>query len=141
MKKAMMVFIFLVISMFPFAESSEEAGLKTVNKASELVGMNVKNLLNEDIGEVVDLVIDMDTGRVAYAVLSTGGFIGFGERLFAIPPKVFKFSANEDHLLLDVNKEKLEKAPGFNKDNWPDRADRKWAEDVYTYYGQKYYTD
>jgi sporulation protein YlmC with PRC-barrel domain len=139
MKQMILALSFLLGTVFSYAiETSEEAGLKNVNKGSELIGMNVKNLQNEDIGEIVDFVIDIDSGRVSYAVLSTGGILGFGDRLFAIPPKVFKFSAKEDYLVIDVNKEKLQKAPGFNKDNWPDKADRKWTEGVYEYYGQKY---
>ncbi|MBA2659332.1 MAG: PRC-barrel domain containing protein, partial [Nitrosospira sp.] len=43
--------------------------------------------------------------------------------------------------LLNVEKERLESAPGFNKDDWPDMADPSWQNTINAYYGTKSYTD
>ena len=61
---------------------------------------------------------------MAYAVLSFGGFMGMGNKLFAMPWEAFEFSATENKLILNVDKEKLKTAPGFDKDGkWPDFSD------------------
>ncbi len=104
--------------------------------ASKLIGEPVINHQNEDLGKIHELVIDAQSGRVAYAVLSFGGFLGMGTKLFAMPWGAFEFSATENKLVLNVYKEKLKAAPGFDRDGkWPDFADRAWGESIYNYYG------
>lgn len=41
--------------------------------------------------------------------------------------------------MLNVDKETLKDAPGFDKDNWPSMADETWARDVHKYYNQDVY--
>ena len=84
-----------------------------------------------------ELVIDTDQGSMAYVVLSFGGFMGMGNKLFAIPWQAFEFSPTEYKLILKVEKEKLKNAPGFDPDKMPDFADRTWAEKVHSYYGYR----
>jgi hypothetical protein len=89
---------------------------------------------------IEDLVIDPQTSRVDYAVLSFGGFLGMGDKLFAVPLEAMTLSADEKKFILDVDKERLKNAPGFDKDNWPDGSDRAFGRRVYTYYGYTYAT-
>ncbi len=110
--------------------------------ASKLIGESVINRQNEDLGKIHELVIDATDGRMAYAVLSFGGFLGMGNKLFAMPWRAFKFSCTENKLVLDVDKEKLQAAPGFDSDaKWPDFADRTWGATIYNYYGYPNYWD
>lgn len=90
-----------------------------INKASNLIGMNVENLQRENLGEIKDLVLDLHSGKVHYAVLSVGGFLGIGEKLIAVPPGAFTLSADQDKLVLNADKSKVENAPAFSKDAWP----------------------
>ena len=107
-----------------------------VVSASKIIGEAVENLQKEKLGKIHELVIDAKEGRVAYAVLSFGGFMGMGNKLFAMPWKAFEFSNTENKLILNVDKKKLETAPGFDKDaKWPDFADRTWGTGIYKYYG------
>ena len=53
--------------------------------ASTIEGTGVQNAAGEDLGEINELMIDLEKGRIAYAVLSFGGFLGLGDKLFAIP--------------------------------------------------------
>ena len=107
-----------------------------VVSASKIIGEAVENLQKEKLGKIHELVIDAKEGRVAYAVLSFGGFMGMGNKLFAMPWKAFEFSNTENKLILNVDKKKLETAPGFDKDaKWPDFADRTWGAGIYKYYG------
>lgn len=110
-----------------------------VLSASTLMGDGVVNRQNEDLGKIEDLMIELGTGRVAYAVLSFGGFLGMGNKLFAIPWSVLRVDTLEKRFILDVPRETLEAAPGFDKDNWPDMADQTWGTDVHRYYGAKPY--
>jgi hypothetical protein len=107
-----------------------------VVSASKIIGEAVENLQQEKLGKIHELVIDAKEGRVAYAVLSFGGFLSMGNKLFAMPWKAFEFSSTENKLILNVDKKKLEIAPGFDKDaKWPDFADRTWGASIYKYYG------
>jgi len=111
-------------------------------RASKFIGTNVEDTTGKNLGDIDDVVVDDATGRVVYVVLSFGGFLGMGDKLFAIPYHSLTTSAkNNDKLVLDVPKEKLEKAPGFDKKNWPNMADRRWAAEIHTYYGQTPYWD
>jgi hypothetical protein len=76
---------------------------------------------------------------VAYAVLSFGGFLGIGNRLFAIPWQALKLDPVNHRFVLDVPRERLENAPGFDKDRWPDWADTTWASSVHQYYDTRPY--
>ena len=103
--------------------------------ASKIIGETVANHQGENVGKIHELVIDTRKNRVAYAVLSFGGFLGMGNKLFAMPWEAFEFFATENKLILNVEKEKLKTAPGFDKDGkWPDFADTLWGESIYNYY-------
>ena len=115
-------------------------------KMSEVIGMNIENPQGDNIGEINDVVIDPNDGSVAYAVLAAGGFLGLGEKYFAIPWRAFQVQAEAgddkgeiEKLTLNVDKERMQNAPGFDKDNWPDMANQQWGQTVHSYYGQKDY--
>src|ERR1035437_666603 len=92
-------------------------------KASNIIGASVVGPKNDSLGDIKELVIDPRTGKVAYAVVSFGGFLSMGEKLFAIPFSSFKYNAEEKKYVLDVSKEQLKAAPGFNSDHWPSIAE------------------
>jgi sporulation protein YlmC with PRC-barrel domain len=143
----------LAIALWPALVQTDEAGYKGtkdhaskmyqqescfVHKASDLVGCNVKNASGEDLGEIKDIVINPETGEVEYAVLSFGGFLGMGDKLFALPWGVFESVHEQDgdqrYLLLSVDKERLKNSPGFPKDNWPDMSSPDWANTIRDFY-------
>jgi len=112
---------------------------RRVLSASTLAGDSVRNAAGEDLGKVNEIMIDILSGRVAYAVLSFGGVLGMGSKLFAVPWNVLRVDEDEKCFVMDVDKRTLENAPGFDKDNWPDMADPKWGTQLYSYYGTKPY--
>lgn len=103
--------------------------------ASTLIGNDVFNDEDEDLGEIREIMLDMHTGRVDYAVLSFGGFLGMGEKLFAVPWAALELDTTSRCFVLRVSKARLESAPGFDKQHWPDMADPEWAKDVHQFYG------
>ena len=105
----------------------------TVVRAGSVAGMAVKSPADKSLGKVEDLVIDMETGSVRYAAISFGGFLGVGDKLFAVPFRALHVKrepgAKSPHFVLDVSKEMLERARGFDKKNWPNFADPRFAEE------------
>ncbi len=110
-----------------------------VMAADTLQGDDVINLQGDKLGSIEDIMLDVASGRVAYAVLSFGGILGMGDKLFAIPWSALALDADRKCFVLDVSKDRLEKAPGFDKDHWPSMADQNWASQVYAYYNQQPY--
>ena len=103
--------------------------------ASTLCKDIVKNNNGENLGEIKDIMIDTDTGQVCYYVLSFGGFLGMGDKYFAIPPQAISVDGRRKHLVLNVDKQSLRNAPGFDKNNWPNMADHKFRDRVYSHFG------
>ena len=92
--------------------------------ASSLVRNDVYNNRDEDLGDIKEIMLDMETGKIAYAVLSYGGLLGVGEKLFAVPWGALTFDTMNERFILNEEKTKLDVAPGLNSDNWPDSAEK-----------------
>jgi sporulation protein YlmC with PRC-barrel domain len=105
--------------------------------ADTLVGNSVYNLAEDDLGEIKEIMLDMRTGRVGYAVLSFGGFLGMGEKLFAVPWSALALDTKNKRFVLNVEKARLNSAPGFDKAHWPDMADQSWSKEIHAFYGTK----
>lgn len=103
--------------------------------ACTLVGSDVYNQHDEDLGDIKEIMLDTQSGNVRYAVLCFGGFLGMGEKLFAVPWSALKLDALNKRFVLNVDKDRLETAPGFDKDNWPDMANQEWTKEIHSYYG------
>ena len=115
-------------------KTDSDKKFRSVLAASTLTGDSVRNAAGEDLGKIDEIMIDIPTGRVAYTVLSFGGFLGMGDKLFAVPWSALKVDKDEKCFILNADRQTLERAPGFDKDNWPDMSDQTWGEDISTYY-------
>jgi sporulation protein YlmC with PRC-barrel domain len=122
-------------------QTDPEKRYRRVLAASTLAGDAVKNEAGEDLGKVDEIMIDIPSGRVAYAVLSFGGILRMGNKLFAVPWDVLTVDEDQKCFIFNVDRAKLENAPGFDKDNWPDMADPGWGTQIYSYYGRRPYWD
>jgi sporulation protein YlmC with PRC-barrel domain len=105
---------------------------------STLTGKSVVNYKGEDLGDVKDIVLDLESGNVAYAVISYGGFLGIGDKYFAVPWDALHLE-NDDKIVLNVDKETMENSPGFDKDHWPSSPNREFVSQVHEHYGYKPY--
>ena len=103
--------------------------------ADTLIGDSVVNAQEEDLGDIKEIMLDMQTGQVAYAVLAFGGFLGMGEKLFAVPWQALHLDTVNKRMVLNVDKERLKNAPGFDKHSWPDMSDIAWASGIHSFYG------
>lgn len=102
--------------------------------ADTLVGNDVYNAEGEDIGDIKEIMLDMRNGRVGYAVLSFKPFLSMGEKLFAVPWNAMKLDTEHKRFTLDVDKDRLKEAPGFDKSHWPNMSDQSWQQEINTYY-------
>jgi sporulation protein YlmC with PRC-barrel domain len=103
--------------------------------ADTLIGEDVYNHQDEDLGDIKEIMLDMQTGQIAYAVLSFGGLLGMGDKLFAVPWQSLQLDTTNKRFILDCSKEKLENAPGFDKDRWPDMASAEFSNQIHNFYG------
>jgi len=103
--------------------------------ADTLLGEKIVNEYGIELGDIKEIMLDMQTGQVAYAVLAFGGFMGMGEKLFAVPWQALHLDTANKRFLLNVDKDRLKTAPGFDKDAWPDMADMQWANSIHAFYG------
>lgn len=108
---------------------------RKVVKASEVTGVNVKNTAGENLGEINEIVIDKSLGRVSYVVLDFGGLLGFGNKFFAVPWKLFTYNEEKDCFIVNLDKERLKNAPGFDKNNWPNFTSRETTTHIEKFYG------
>jgi len=108
-------------------ERSQESNksMQQVSRASKIIGTKVKNSKGENLGDIKDLVINPENGQVVYGVVSFGGILGMGDKLFAIPWDALVWNLDKKYYILDLDKDTLKKAPGFDKKHWPDSSD-KW---------------
>lgn len=120
-------------SSTPGAEPSPGPGPQLMG-ADTLIGNDVYNRAAEELGDIKEFMLNMRTGQVSYAVLSYGGFLGVGEKLFAVPWEALTLDTEHKRFVLDVERDRLESAPGFDKDHWPDMADPGWEKGIHTYY-------
>lgn len=109
--------------------------------ANTLTGDDVVNHKAEALGDIKEIMLDMRTGQVAYAVMSFGGFLGMGDKLFAVPWTALTLDTVNKRFVLNVEKDHLVNAPGFDKDAWPDMTDATWVNELHSYYGTKAYQD
>ncbi|MBB5419609.1 sporulation protein YlmC with PRC-barrel domain [Paraburkholderia atlantica] len=110
-----------------------------VMAAATLDGNKVISSDGEHIGKIKDIMLDVRSGRIAYAVLSSGGFLGIGDKLLAIPWSALTLDTQEKCFVLNMVAERVKNAPGFDKDHWPSMADQTWATTVHQYYGSEPY--
>jgi sporulation protein YlmC with PRC-barrel domain len=115
-------------------EMLPESRLGQLQKASKVMGTAVKNLQDEKLGKVENLLVDLPSGRIVAVVVSSGGFLGMGDELSAVPPTALRFSPDRDTLQLDASKEMLSKAPHFKNNQWPDFTQPTYADGVYRAY-------
>lgn len=102
--------------------------------SSTITGDHVKNTKGEELGQIEDLMINTDDGNIQYAVLSYGGVLGMGEKLFAVPFDRLKVDTSEKCMILDADKQRLKDAPGFDKDKWPNFSDQSFKTTHDAYY-------
>lgn len=110
-----------------------------VMSSAGLSGDRIVDRRGEELGILEHIMIDAASGRVAYAVLARGGVFGLGAKLFAIPWEALRLDAARQCFVLAVERERLDRARGFDRDRWPAMADPAWASEIHAHYGRTPY--
>lgn len=106
----------------------------TILGSGQIKGDDVYNLKGEKLGSIKEIMLDIQNGKISYAVLSFGGFLGMGEKLFAVPWNALKLDLKNKSFIFDIDEERLKNAPGFDANHWPNMADQDWAKSVNKHY-------
>lgn len=111
-------------------------------RVSQLIGMDIKNPQGKSVGEINDIVLNSSTAEINYVAVTYGGFLGVGNKMFAVPFKAFKVQQDKEDsdeyvLILNVTKKQLEGATGFDEDHWPNFADPHYNKELHERYGIK----
>lgn len=123
-----------ILGMYRNSRDNDGPGPELMG-ADTLIGDDVYNHNDEELGDIKEIMLDMRTGQIAYAVLSFGGMLGMGEKLFAVPWERLTLDPVNKRFLLNVEKGQLKDAPGFDKNNWPDMGSDAWNQQMEAFYG------
>lgn len=104
--------------------------------AHSLVGDHVHNLKGEHLGDIKEIMLDMGSGKIAYAVMAHGGLFHLGQKLFAVPWEALTLDTANKRFTLNIDKELLDEAPGFDPEHWPSTANPAWGPQVHSYTGR-----
>ncbi len=113
--------------------------MQQISRASKIINAKVTSPKDENLGSINELVIDPESGQVVYAVVTFGGLFGLGNKLFAIPWQALHWTRAKGNYVLDIDKDTLKKAPGFDKKHWPDSTNKwdQWREEIEQFYHVK----
>ncbi|WP_414442261.1 PRC-barrel domain-containing protein [Burkholderia sp. 22PA0106] len=107
--------------------------------ADTLRGDKVISSDNEEVGKIAEIMLDVRSGRVAYAVLSSGGFLGIGDSLRAIPWSALTLDTDDACFRLGVTADSVKDAPVFEKSAWPSMTDLEWGLKIHAHYHRRPY--
>lgn len=111
-----------------------EPGMVTWVRSGTALGSKVIGSNGEAIGDINDLLISRRSGRIAFALVGSGGLLGIGERVVAVPFGAFTWRATEQTFGLPTTKEQLSAAPALERSEWKTLAESPRAEVSYRYF-------
>jgi hypothetical protein len=111
-----------------------------VISASTLAGYRVRSGGDEDLGTIEEIMVEPESGRIAYAVLCLVRAPEFADKLFAVPWGLLRLNAAERTVVFEWDSSKLDSAPAFDQNDWPDFSDEDWVRAIREYYRNPYPT-
>jgi sporulation protein YlmC with PRC-barrel domain len=98
--------------------------------ARSIIGDDVENKQRMKLGSIEDIMINIHSGRIEYIVVAAGGFLGLGQKLFAIPFKELTLEPQTGVFILDRPREYFRRLPGFDKSHWPNTNAHTFHDDA-----------
>ena len=102
--------------------------------ATSIIGDALENNKGHDLGKISDLMINLDDGSIEYAVIESGGVLGVGKKLFAIPFGQMQINEDKELFVIDRDKDYVKNSPGFDSSHWPGTNDHKYLDSVNSYF-------
>lgn len=138
------------------AEPPTHEDFRGMQQSVSCIGLEVKDTRGQLLGSVSDLALDLEHGRIVEVIVSSGGFLGFGQRTVAVPPgafrfeakvagltptydlpdTAFRFTAKTGVLRLNIDQQMFKAAPALRLSKWAEHAQSRRVAEVYRYYGQ-----
>jgi sporulation protein YlmC with PRC-barrel domain len=104
-------------------------------RASELIGKDVDDRVGKDMGEIDDMVINMNSGKIQHAVLEFDQSWNLNDKLISLPLRSFTYVADNQDLMLNLDKESIDTKRAYQKDSWPDINDENYRVETDRYLG------
>ncbi len=107
-------------------------------RVTNMIDKSVEDKQGNELGKIDDVVIGPD-GRAEFIVISHGGILGIGEKLVPVPWKSVMATPRVDeggNFVAAFDSPKLDNAPNFTRNDWPDLAGSEWLQSIYSYYGE-----
>ena len=108
-----------------------ETGLVLANPGEDVRGFTVVDQSGQEIGSVEDLMIDSLEKKVRFLEVGAGGFLGLGERKFAIPVDAIA-RIDESSVHIEHTREHVTGSPAYDPEL---SGDTHYWEAVYGYFG------
>jgi sporulation protein YlmC with PRC-barrel domain len=83
-------------------------------QASKILRKYVKDSNGENVGRLENLIVDLKSGRIIAGIISSGGLLGIGKTLHALPPAQMTLDEGGKEIRLRLTREQLEKAPRYS---------------------------
>jgi hypothetical protein len=112
---------------------------KRLIESDRVEGTAVYDRSGNRIGTIERVMLDKITGRAAYAVMSFGGFLGFGAEEFAVPWGMLDYDTILEGYRTNLTQEQLRNAPSFSGDQSQDWSDQERERQLHDYYQVTYY--
>ena len=103
--------------------------------ATSIMADNIENFKGEKLGSIKDIMINLRDGRIEYVIMQSGGFLGIGDKLFAVPFEALQLDPEKEVFLLNRDEAYIKNAPGFDQDHWPETNNH--YSDVDTYWREE----
>ena len=103
--------------------------------SNKVEGTAVYNRQGERLGSVYNFMVDKRSGQVEYAVMSFGGFLGIGDSYHPLPWKSLTYDTSQGGYVVDLDKDRLQKAPSYSSSEAPDWSDPGYGRRIDDYYG------
>ncbi len=104
--------------------------------SDKVEGTRVYDRNGNKLGSIMNFMVDKRSGRAEYAVMEFGGILGIGNEYYPIPWQMLDYDPQQEGYVVDITKEKLEKAPHYREQS--PLFDRAYGQSVYGYYGFGY---
>ena len=102
-------------------------------ESNRVEGTPVYSPQGKQVGSIHHLIIEKVSGKVVYAVMSFGGFLGFGSHEHTIPWEKLNYDTQLGGFRTDITPEELSGAPvvsGDERDWW----DRRREQDLHDHW-------
>jgi uncharacterized protein YrrD len=87
-------------------------------------GLNVESPTGEHLGDVEGFIVDTNSSRPYYVVVDAGGW--FKSKHFLLPVGHTRFDPDDEVLVTELSRDRIDRFPGFDKDNFEKLSDEDW---------------